>query len=96
MHVEAQQRNPHSLLWWMRRLIALRKRYPAFGRGSLELLQPDNRRVLAFLRRYREEQLLVVANLSRFTQYVELDLAARNTRGAAGPDECHHARQGDV
>jgi maltose alpha-D-glucosyltransferase / alpha-amylase len=76
VHVEAQQRNPHSLLWWMRRLIALRKRYPAFGRGSLELLQPDNRRVLAFLRRYREEQLLVVANLSRFTQYVELDLSA--------------------
>lgn len=75
VHVEAQQRNPHSLLWWMRQLIALRKRHPAFGRGTLELLQPDNRRVLAFLRRHREEQILVVANLSRFTQYVELDLA---------------------
>jgi maltose alpha-D-glucosyltransferase/alpha-amylase len=48
----------------MRRLITLRKRYLAFGRGSLELLHPDNRRVLAFLRRYREEQLLVVANLT--------------------------------
>jgi maltose alpha-D-glucosyltransferase / alpha-amylase len=76
VHVEAEQRNPHSQLWWMRRLIALRKRYLAFGRGSLELFSPDNRHVLAFLRRYREEQLLVVANLSRFTQYVELDLAA--------------------
>jgi maltose alpha-D-glucosyltransferase/alpha-amylase len=74
VHVEAQQRNPHSLLGWIRRLIALRKRYLAFGRGSLELLHPGNRRVLAFLRRYRKEQLLVVANLSRFTQYVELDL----------------------
>src|ERR671925_1653704 len=48
VHVEAQQRNPHSLLWWVRRLLTLRKRYRAFGRGSLELLHPDNRRVLAF------------------------------------------------
>jgi maltose alpha-D-glucosyltransferase/alpha-amylase len=76
VHVEAQQRNLHSLLWWMRRLIAPRKRHLAFGRGSLELLHPDNRRVLALLRRYREERLLVVANLSRFTQYAELDLSA--------------------
>jgi maltose alpha-D-glucosyltransferase/alpha-amylase len=76
VHVEAQQRNPHSLLWWMRRLIALRRRHLAFGRGRVELLHPNNRRVLAFLRRYREEQILVVANLSRFTQYVELDLSA--------------------
>ena len=30
--------NPHSLLWWMKRLIALRKRYQAFGRGSLEFI----------------------------------------------------------
>ena len=76
VHVEAQQRNSHSLLWWMRRLIALRKRSLAFGRGRLELLHPNNRRVLAFLRHYRDEQILVVANLSRFTQYVELDLSA--------------------
>ncbi|HEX9871671.1 MAG TPA: maltose alpha-D-glucosyltransferase, partial [Candidatus Tectomicrobia bacterium] len=76
VHVEAQQRNSPSLLWWTRRLIALRKRYLAFGRGRLELLHPNNRRVLAFLRRYQEEQILVVANLSRFTQYVELDLSA--------------------
>jgi Maltogenic Amylase, C-terminal domain len=82
IHVEAQQRNPHSLLWWMRRLITLRSRHPAFGRGSLELIHPDNRRVLAFLRRYREEQLLAVANPSRFTRYVELDLAACRGFGA--------------
>ena len=52
VNVEAQQRNPHSLLWWMRRLIALRKRHPAFGRGTIEFLQPENRKVLAFVRRY--------------------------------------------
>ena len=75
VNVEAQARNPASLLWWMRRLIALRKRHPAFGRGTIELLHPDNRRVLVFLRTYENEQILVVANLSRHTQFCELDLS---------------------
>jgi maltose alpha-D-glucosyltransferase/alpha-amylase len=74
LNVEAQQNNSHSLLWWMKRLIALRKRYRALGRGTLEFLYPENRKVLAFLRTYGEERILVVANLSRFSQYVELDL----------------------
>ena len=76
INVESQQNNAHSLLWWTKRLIALRKRYRAFGRGSLEFLYPENRKVLAFLRRYRDELILVVANLSRFVQYAELDLSA--------------------
>jgi len=81
VNVAAQLDNPESLLWWVRRLIALRKRYPVFGHGSLELLAPDNHRVLAFLRRERTtdeqtgQQVLVVANLSRHPQYVELDLS---------------------
>jgi maltose alpha-D-glucosyltransferase / alpha-amylase len=75
INVEAQQNNPHSLLWWMKRLIALRKRYRAFGRGELEWLYPENRKVLAFLRRYEDERVLVVANLSRHAQYAELDLS---------------------
>jgi len=75
VNVEAQNNNTHSLLWWMKRLIALRKRYKALGRGTLEFLQPDNRKVLTFLRRYQDELILVVANLSRFVQYVELNLA---------------------
>ena len=45
----------HSLLWWMKRLIAMRKRYKAFGRGTLEFLHPENHRVLAFIRRYQDE-----------------------------------------
>src|SRR5262245_32831045 len=75
-NVEAQQNNPNSLLWWMKRLIALRKRYQAFGRGTLEFLDPANRKILAFVRRFRDEQILVVANLSRFVQHVELDLSS--------------------
>ncbi len=76
VNVEAQQNNPNSLLWWMKRTIALRKRYKAFGRGTLEFLQPANRRVLAFVRRYQDECVLVVANLSRLVQHVDLDLTA--------------------
>ena len=76
INVETQQANPRSLLWWMKRVIALRKRYRAFGRGSIEFLQPSNRKVLAFVRAYEQERILIVANLSRFVQYVELDLSA--------------------
>ncbi len=74
VNVETQQRNPHSLLWWMKRLIAQRKQFRAFGRGSLEFLYPSNRKVLAFFRQFDDERILVVANLSRFSQGVELDL----------------------
>jgi maltose alpha-D-glucosyltransferase / alpha-amylase len=75
VNVEVQQANPRSLLWWMKAAIALRKRHPAFARGSLKMLAFENRKVLAFLRRSEAETLLVVANLSRSPQWVELDLA---------------------
>ncbi len=79
VNVEAQHQNPSSLLWWMRRLIALRKQHPAFGRGTFRWVEHDNRRVLAFLREHGEggerERILVVANLSRFSQALELDLS---------------------
>ncbi len=75
INVEAQQNNPNSLLWWMKRLIALRKRYTALGRGAIEFLFPENRKILAFLRRHGDEIILVVANLSRVMQHFELNLA---------------------
>src|SRR5437870_5425592 len=74
-NVENQQKNLSSLLWWMRRVIAMRKNFRAFSRGTLEFLYPDNAKVLAFVRRYENETVLVVVNLSRFAQVVELDLA---------------------
>ncbi|MDX1622083.1 MAG: putative maltokinase, partial [Nitriliruptorales bacterium] len=71
--------NPRSLLWWMKRLIALRKSTKVFGRGSIEFLYPDNSKVLAFVREHvdgdEEERVLVVANLSRHAQVCELDLS---------------------
>jgi maltose alpha-D-glucosyltransferase/alpha-amylase len=75
INVEAQQNNPNSLLWWTKRLVALRKQFVAFGRGTMEPLTPSNNRVLSFVRETDGETVLVVANLSRFPQYVELDLA---------------------
>ncbi len=74
VNVENQLGNPDSLLWWMKRLIALRKRFKAFGRGSIEFLSPENRKVLAYLRRYENENILCVANLSHLAQQTVLDL----------------------
>src|SRR2546425_674665 len=75
VNVENQQKNLSSLLWWTRRVVAMRKNFKAFSRGSLEFLYPDNAKVLAFLRRWENETIVVVANLSRFAQSVELDLS---------------------
>ena len=74
VNVETQTANPGSLLNWMKRLIAIRRRHAVFGRGEFELLEPTNRRVLAYLRRDRRETVLCAANLSRFAQPCELDL----------------------
>jgi maltose alpha-D-glucosyltransferase/alpha-amylase len=74
INVEAQQRDPSSLLHFMKRLLALRRQHKAFGRGTIEFLRPENRKVLVYLRRWRADVLLIVANLSRFVQPVELDL----------------------
>ena len=80
INVEAQQQNLSSTLWWMKRLIMLRKRYHAFGRGTTEFLYPENRRVLVFIRRLDDEIILTVANLSRFVQCAELDLSEFKSR----------------
>jgi maltose alpha-D-glucosyltransferase/alpha-amylase len=75
VNVEAQSRSGSSLLNYMRRLIAVRRNYKAFGRGSLTFLYPRNRKVLAYIRSYQDEVILCVVNLSRTAQSVELDLA---------------------
>ncbi|MFB2971365.1 maltose alpha-D-glucosyltransferase [Aerosakkonema sp. BLCC-F183] len=75
INVEAQRANSNSLWYFMKRLIATRKRFEALGKGSFEFLHPENRKVIAFTRTYAEEHILVVANLSRFVQTVELDLS---------------------
>ncbi|HMD18665.1 MAG TPA: putative maltokinase, partial [Alloacidobacterium sp.] len=75
INVEAQQSDPSSLLNWMRNMIALRKLFQVFGRGMLKFLPSANRKVLAYVRQKENEQVLCLANLSRFAQPVQLDLA---------------------
>ena len=75
INVEAQDSDTSSLLHWMRNMIALRKLFQVFGRGTQEFLKPENRKVLAYLREYEGEHVVCVANLSRFAQPVTLDLS---------------------
>ena len=75
VNVEAQWRNPHSLLNWLRRMLVERNRHKAFGRGTMRLLLPQNRRVLAYLREYEDDTILCVVNVSRSAQAVELELS---------------------
>lgn len=76
INVEAQQRTQTSLLNWMKRMIRVRQKYSVFGRGSTTFLHPANQKVLAYIREYQEQRILVVCNLSRFSQPVEIDLSA--------------------
>jgi maltose alpha-D-glucosyltransferase/alpha-amylase len=80
INVEAQKRSPHSLLYWMKRLIEVRKSSRVFSRGTIEFLQPSNHRVLAYVRQFGTEKVLAVNNLSSSAQAVELDL--RNYKGS--------------
>ncbi|MEA2738755.1 MAG: maltose alpha-D-glucosyltransferase / alpha-amylase, partial [Acetobacteraceae bacterium] len=75
VNVESQAADPHSLLMWMRRAIAVRRQYRVFGRGGYRLLYPKNRKILAYLREHEDTTILCVANLSRTPQAVELDLS---------------------
>ena len=75
VNVEAQERLPGSLLSFMKRLLDLRRRHPTFGRGSFSVLEPANTKVLSYMREYQGQALLIVNNLARFAQPVELDLS---------------------
>ena len=76
INVEAQAGDQYSLLNWTRRMLTVRKRHKAFGRGTLRFLYPGNRKVLAYLREFEDETILCVCNVSRVIQAVELDLSA--------------------
>jgi maltose alpha-D-glucosyltransferase/alpha-amylase len=76
VNVESQERNSASLLWWMKRTLALRKQYKVFGRGRMSYLSPENRKILAYVRHDESDTILVLANLSNQVQPVDLDLAA--------------------
>jgi len=75
VNVENQDSNLSSFLWWMKRVIVMRKKYKAFGTGDIKFINSDNAKVLSFIRGNENESILVVVNLSRFSQVVKLDLS---------------------
>ena len=75
VNVEAQRRDQHSILNWTRRMLTVRRSHPAFGRGTLTLLSPKNRKVLAYIREHDGDTVLCVVNLAHSLEAVELDLS---------------------
>ncbi|MBN1621867.1 MAG: maltose alpha-D-glucosyltransferase [Endomicrobiales bacterium] len=78
VNVENQKRNLSSPLWWMIRVLGIRKKFQAFSRGSIKFLSPKNAKIIVFIRRYKDEIILVAVNLSRFSQVAEIDLSEFN------------------
>lgn len=76
VNVEAQRSNTSSLFWFMKRMITLRKKYKAFGRGDMTFMNVSNPKVMAFIRSYEEETLLIIVNLSKYPQPAEVELKA--------------------
>ncbi len=75
VNVEVQRSNTSSLFWYMKRILSMRKSFKAFGRGDMKFLNVENPKILAFIRSYEEETILVVVNLSKYTQPAEIDLS---------------------
>jgi maltose alpha-D-glucosyltransferase/alpha-amylase len=80
VNVEAELRNPNSLLRWMHRFIQLRKEHPVFGLGTYEPIATSNPRIFALIRRFEDDLVLCVHNIARSAQAVELDLASLRGR----------------
>src|SRR6202521_96613 len=74
VNVDSQKRSEHSLLRWMKSLIQVRNAFQVFSRGTIQFLNPSNHRVLAYMRQFGDETVLVVNNLSSSAQAVELDV----------------------
>jgi maltose alpha-D-glucosyltransferase/alpha-amylase len=75
VNVATQSENPSSLLWWLRQVIAMRKRLSVFGRGDMKFIDSTNSKVLCFMRSYEKQRIILVANLSQFSQVATLNLA---------------------
>jgi maltose alpha-D-glucosyltransferase/alpha-amylase len=75
VNVSTGEENPSSLMWWIKNVIAMRKRLNVFGRGDMKFIESSNAKVLSFVRRYEKQRIIVVANLSQFSQATTLNLS---------------------
>ncbi len=76
LNVATHEENPSSLMWWIKNVLAMRKRLNVFGRGDLKFIESSNAKVLCFARMYQDQTIIVVANLSQFSQATNLNLSA--------------------
>ena len=74
VNVASQQNNLASMLWWIRNTLAMRRRFRAFGRGNIKFIDSSNSKILSFARSYKNQKLIIVANLSKYSQAANLDL----------------------
>jgi alpha-glucosidase len=74
-NVEAEAKDPNSILSFYRQLLALRRKEPALLDGDYIALNPDDPHVFTYLRRYKDEAILVVLNMSALEQKVRFDLS---------------------
>ena len=75
VNVAIQEENPTSLMWWIKNVLAMRKRLQVFGRGDLSFIESSNAKVLCFVRSYKNQRVVIVANLSQFSQLTTLDFS---------------------
>ncbi|MGC4022869.1 MAG: maltose alpha-D-glucosyltransferase [Cyclobacteriaceae bacterium] len=78
VNVTMQEENPSSLMWWIKNVLAMRKRLQVFGRGDLSFIESSNAKVLCFVRSHKNQRVVVVANLSQFSQATTLDFSKFN------------------
>lgn len=76
VNVASQEENPSSFLWWMKNVISMRKRLNMFGRGEMKFLESSNAKVLSFVRTFEKQRIIVVANLSQFSQSTIINLSS--------------------
>ncbi len=76
VNVSTQEENPSSMMWWVKNVLAMRKRLNVFGRGDLHFIESSNAKVLCFARGHKNQKVVVVANLSQFSQATTLDFSA--------------------
>lgn len=78
LNIQAQDKDSDSLLNWVRNHLQIRKNFAAFSRGNLQILSTNNKSMLAYLRQFEDQTLLVINNLSPETGQISLDLKQFN------------------
>ncbi len=75
LNIRTEEKMPYSFLNWVKARLSVRRKTKAFGRGTFEILEPENKKIFAFIREYKDDTVLCIYNLSRRPQYCELDLS---------------------